>query len=289
VLELWCRINMHKDLTVESVVTWIHGSYLELDQWQEKPNWSGGLYSDGARQWEKRLNWSSTAEKRNHSNTSKIKHFSQDTCRFPPRVFSSGSGFAPPLSSRARRDTQPHDRSIPLPHRHVAAPPQRPRWYHPAPPLIGALRHGRDWGPHQRRAIPRGYPPRRTAGLHSTQLYPRLLRLLGPRSRLLSGRLRLRLHRRPHRLRWVQAWDRHAHQVWGCWQYGWGRVPSSATSTASSATACSSFPNPFREDPSKAQRDWDLGGPFVFIVFLSLTVSSATVTKVLAASEGFLN
>jgi hypothetical protein len=29
---------MHKDLTVESVVTWIHGSYLEPDQWQEKPN-----------------------------------------------------------------------------------------------------------------------------------------------------------------------------------------------------------------------------------------------------------
>ncbi|XP_022869618.1 4-O-methyl-glucuronoyl methylesterase 1-like [Olea europaea var. sylvestris] len=42
------------------------------------------------------------------------------------------------------------------------------------------------------------------------------------------------------------------------------------------------FPNPFREDPGKALRDWDLWGPFFFIVFLGLTLSwSASVKKVL--------
>lgn len=41
------------------------------------------------------------------------------------------------------------------------------------------------------------------------------------------------------------------------------------------------FPNPFREDPGKAMRDWDLWGPFFFIVFLGLTLSwSASVKKV---------
>ncbi|KAK6944220.1 hypothetical protein RJ641_025322 [Dillenia turbinata] len=41
------------------------------------------------------------------------------------------------------------------------------------------------------------------------------------------------------------------------------------------------FPNPFRDDPGKALRDWDLWGPFFFIVFLGLTLSwSASVKKV---------
>ncbi|KAK8572675.1 hypothetical protein V6N12_028722 [Hibiscus sabdariffa] len=41
------------------------------------------------------------------------------------------------------------------------------------------------------------------------------------------------------------------------------------------------FPNPFREDPGKALRDWDLWGPFFFIVFLGLTLSwSASAKKV---------
>ncbi|KAL6848785.1 hypothetical protein ACP4OV_021368 [Aristida adscensionis] len=41
------------------------------------------------------------------------------------------------------------------------------------------------------------------------------------------------------------------------------------------------FPNPFREDPGKALRDWDLWGPFFFIVFLGLILSwSATVRKI---------
>ncbi|CAL4946417.1 unnamed protein product [Urochloa decumbens] len=40
------------------------------------------------------------------------------------------------------------------------------------------------------------------------------------------------------------------------------------------------FPNPYREDPGKALRDWDLWGPFFFIVFLGLTLSwSASVRK----------
>ncbi|KAM3301255.1 hypothetical protein P3S67_015756 [Capsicum chacoense] len=40
------------------------------------------------------------------------------------------------------------------------------------------------------------------------------------------------------------------------------------------------FPNPYREDPGKAVRDWDLWGPFFFIVFLGLTLSwSASVKK----------
>lgn len=45
------------------------------------------------------------------------------------------------------------------------------------------------------------------------------------------------------------------------------------------------FPNPYREDPGKALRDWDLWGPFFFIVFLGLTLSwSASVKKVPACS-----
>ncbi|CAL5199338.1 unnamed protein product [Lathyrus oleraceus] len=40
------------------------------------------------------------------------------------------------------------------------------------------------------------------------------------------------------------------------------------------------FPNPNREDPGKALRDWDLWGPFFFIVFLGLILSwSASVKK----------
>ncbi|KAI3694713.1 hypothetical protein L1987_77682 [Smallanthus sonchifolius] len=40
------------------------------------------------------------------------------------------------------------------------------------------------------------------------------------------------------------------------------------------------FPNPYREDPGKAMRDWDLWGPFCFIVFLGLTLSwSASIEK----------
>lgn len=43
------------------------------------------------------------------------------------------------------------------------------------------------------------------------------------------------------------------------------------------------FPNPYREDPGKALRDWDLWGPFFFIVFLGLALSwSASVKKVCA-------
>lgn len=33
------------------------------------------------------------------------------------------------------------------------------------------------------------------------------------------------------------------------------------------------FPNPHREDPGKALRDWDLWGPFFFVIFLGLTLS----------------
>ncbi|KAL8460194.1 hypothetical protein ACS0TY_031144 [Phlomoides rotata] len=40
------------------------------------------------------------------------------------------------------------------------------------------------------------------------------------------------------------------------------------------------FPNPYRDDPGKALRDWDLWGPFFFIIFLGLTLSwSASVEK----------
>ncbi|CAL9074553.1 unnamed protein product [Musa textilis] len=40
------------------------------------------------------------------------------------------------------------------------------------------------------------------------------------------------------------------------------------------------FPNPYREDPGRALRDWELWGPFFFIVFLGLTLSwSASVKK----------
>ena len=41
------------------------------------------------------------------------------------------------------------------------------------------------------------------------------------------------------------------------------------------------FPNPHREDPGKALRDWDLWGPFFFVIFLGLTLSwSASIRKV---------
>ncbi|XP_057767277.1 protein YIP4a-like [Salvia miltiorrhiza] len=40
------------------------------------------------------------------------------------------------------------------------------------------------------------------------------------------------------------------------------------------------FPNPNREDPGKALRDWDLWGPFFFIIFLGLMLSwSSPVQK----------
>lgn len=40
------------------------------------------------------------------------------------------------------------------------------------------------------------------------------------------------------------------------------------------------FPNPNREDPGMALKDWDLWGPFFFIIFLGLTLSwSAPVQK----------
>ncbi|XP_057842385.1 protein YIP4b [Cryptomeria japonica] len=40
------------------------------------------------------------------------------------------------------------------------------------------------------------------------------------------------------------------------------------------------FPNPYREDPGKALRDWDLWGPFFFIIFLGLMLSwSASIDK----------
>ncbi|KAF8389353.1 hypothetical protein HHK36_026047 [Tetracentron sinense] len=40
------------------------------------------------------------------------------------------------------------------------------------------------------------------------------------------------------------------------------------------------FPNPYREDPGRALRDWDLWGPFFFLVLLGLTLSwSASVKK----------
>lgn len=48
------------------------------------------------------------------------------------------------------------------------------------------------------------------------------------------------------------------------------------------------FPNPNRDDPGKALRDWDLWGPFFFIVFLGLTLSwSASVKKVIFLSRFF--
>ncbi|EEE63850.1 hypothetical protein OsJ_18674 [Oryza sativa Japonica Group] len=60
-----------------------------------------------------------------------------------------------------------------------------------------------------------------------------------------------------------------------CW------TPSSATSLASSATSSSSSSQTLSvRDPGKALRDWDLWGPFFFIVFLGLTLSwSASVKK----------
>ncbi|KAD5317658.1 hypothetical protein E3N88_17604 [Mikania micrantha] len=51
------------------------------------------------------------------------------------------------------------------------------------------------------------------------------------------------------------------------------------------------FPNPNREDPGKAMRDWDLWGPFFFIVLLGLTLSwSASIQKsqVFAVAFGLL-
>ncbi|MCO5598054.1 hypothetical protein L7F22_052144 [Adiantum nelumboides] len=38
------------------------------------------------------------------------------------------------------------------------------------------------------------------------------------------------------------------------------------------------FPNPYREDPGQALRDWDLWGPFFFIVFLGVAISYSAST-----------
>ncbi|CAF1857905.1 unnamed protein product [Brassica napus] len=49
------------------------------------------------------------------------------------------------------------------------------------------------------------------------------------------------------------------------------------------------FPNPNREDPGKALRDWDLWGPFFFIVFLGLMLSwSPSVKKSKASLDSAL-
>ena len=40
------------------------------------------------------------------------------------------------------------------------------------------------------------------------------------------------------------------------------------------------FPNPYREDITRALRDWDLWGPFFFIIFLALTLSWSAPNKV---------
>ncbi|KAJ8759745.1 hypothetical protein K2173_009846 [Erythroxylum novogranatense] len=39
------------------------------------------------------------------------------------------------------------------------------------------------------------------------------------------------------------------------------------------------FPNPYREDPGKVLRDWDLWGPFFFIVCLGLILSWSALVK----------
>lgn len=39
------------------------------------------------------------------------------------------------------------------------------------------------------------------------------------------------------------------------------------------------FPNPYREDVGRALRDWDLWGPFFFIIFLALTLSWTSPDK----------
>ncbi|XP_042481765.1 protein YIP4b-like isoform X2 [Macadamia integrifolia] len=49
------------------------------------------------------------------------------------------------------------------------------------------------------------------------------------------------------------------------------------------------FPNPFREDPGKALRDWDLWGPFFFIVFLGLILSWSASVKKSQQIEGHLS
>lgn len=49
------------------------------------------------------------------------------------------------------------------------------------------------------------------------------------------------------------------------------------------------FPNPFGEDSGKALKDWDLWGPFFFIVSLGLILSwSATAEKVYLPNPTFL-
>lgn len=48
------------------------------------------------------------------------------------------------------------------------------------------------------------------------------------------------------------------------------------------------FPNPFREDPGKALRDWDLWGPFFFIVFLGLILSWSASVKKVSSSFSFI-
>ncbi|KAK6127092.1 hypothetical protein DH2020_039176 [Rehmannia glutinosa] len=72
---------------------------------------------------------------------------------------------------------------------------------------------------------------------------------------------------------WVRAGTKHLTEpVWDTIQRDLSRIVSNLKLVV--------FPNPFREDPGKALRDWDLWGPFFFIVFLGLVLSwSASVEK----------
>lgn len=43
------------------------------------------------------------------------------------------------------------------------------------------------------------------------------------------------------------------------------------------------IPNPYRDDPGKALRDWDLWGPFIFVLLLGINLSwSASIQKVIS-------
>jgi hypothetical protein len=117
----------------------------------------------------------------------------------------------PPLAAGALARF-PHAR------RHVA----QPRRHDPAPPLVGAVRHGRDREPHPRRAIP-GHRAPRAATVSDAGLHPRIL-LSGPGARpheaafprrfhpdLRLPRSRSRVRLRPHRRRRVWVSAQHAH------------------------------------------------------------------------------
>ncbi|KAL0316622.1 UNVERIFIED_CONTAM: protein YIPF6 [Sesamum radiatum] len=117
--------------------------------------------------------------------------------------------------------------------------------------------------------------------------HPISLRLPFPNPpRFLPRPLRPRCSRAPDS---PSAWIRH-HQQQYCGS-GFGPAPNTLTepvwdtikrdlSRIVSNLKLVVFPNPFREDPGKALRDWDLWGPFFFIVFLGLVLSwSASVKK----------